>query len=288
MKIKKIKKNSPDPRIISMNISLAAETIFHIGSFPVTNTLLVAWVIILFLIIMALVVGRKIREVPKGLQNFVETVVEGALNFMETITGDRKQARQFFPIVFTIFLFVILSNWVEVIPGLGSIGIWEEHHGEMILVPFIRSASADLNVTLAIAIVSVISTQIFGIVALGIWKYGKKFLPFGGLFKIKYGFVPVPSFGGFINFFAGILELVAECAKFVSFSFRLFGNIFAGEVLLTVVSFLVPYIVPLPFLFLEFFVGFVQALVFAMLTLVFLKMAVTEHEHEEHEAHKAH
>lgn len=272
-----------------MNISLAAEPIFHIGSFPVTNTLLVAWVIILFLIIVALLIGKKIKEIPAGLQNFVEAVFEGALNFMETITGDRKQAKKFFPIVFTIFLFVILSNWVEVIPGLGSIGLWEEHEGKTILVPFIRSASADLNVTLAIAIVSVLSTQVFGIAALGVWKYGKKFLPFGGLFKIKYGFLPIPSFGGFINFFAGVLELVAECAKFVSFSFRLFGNIFAGEVLLTVVSFLVPYVVPLPFLFLEFFVGFVQALVFAMLTLVFLKMAVTEHEeHEEHEPQKAH
>ncbi len=269
-----------------MNISLAAEPIFHLGSFPVTNTLLVAWVIILFLVVVALVVRRKIKEIPAGLQNFVEAIFEGALNFMESITGDRKQARKFFPIVFTIFIFVILSNWIEVIPGLGTIGIWEEHGGKTILVPFIRSASADLNVTLAIAIVSVISTQIFGIMAIGFGKYGKKFLPFGGLFKIKYGFLPVPSFNGFVMFFAGFLELIAELAKFISFSFRLFGNIFAGEVLLTVVSFLVPYIVPLPFLFLEFFVGFIQALVFSMLTLVFLKMAVTEHEHEEHkEAH---
>jgi F-type H+-transporting ATPase subunit a len=216
----------------------------------------------------------------------VETVIEGAVNFMETITGDRKQAKKFFPIVFTIFIFVILSNWIEIVPGLGSIGIFAQEEGRTVLIPFIRSSSADLNLTLAIAIVSVISTQIFGIVGIGFWKYGKKFLPFGGLFKIKYGFLPVPSFNGFINFFAGFLELIAELAKFVSFSFRLFGNIFAGEVLLTVVSFLVPYIVPLPFLFLEIFVGFVQALVFAMLTLVFLKMAVTAHEeHEEHEAH---
>lgn len=269
-----------------MNISLAAEPIFHIGSFPVTNTLLVAWAIILFLVIIALLVKRSLKEKPRGLQNVVETLIEGALNFMETITGDRKQAKKFFPIVFTIFIFIILSNWIEIVPGLGSIGIFAEEEGKTVLIPFIRSSSADLNLTLAIAIVSVISTQIFGIVGIGFLKYGKKFLPFGGLFKIKYGFLPVPSFNGFINFFAGFLELIAELAKFISFSFRLFGNIFAGEVLLTVVSFLVPYIVPLPFLFLEIFVGFVQALVFAMLTLVFLKMAVTAHEeHEEHEAH---
>ncbi len=261
-----------------MNISLAAEPIFHIGNFPITNTLLVAWVIILFLVIIALYVGKKLKEIPRGLQNVVEIIIDGALSFMETITGDRKQAKKFFPVVFTIFIFVILSNWVEIVPGLGTIGIWGEHHGKTILIPFIRSSSADLNMTLALAIVSVFATQIFGIATLGFLKYGKKFLPFGGLFNLKYGFLPVPSFQGFINFFAGFLELIAEIAKFVSFSFRLFGNIFAGEVLLLVIGFLVPYIVPLPFLFLEIFVGFVQALVFSMLTLVFLKMAVTEHE----------
>lgn len=266
-----------------MNISLAAEPIFHIGSFPVTNTLMIAWMIIIFLVIVALLVKKNLKSIPGSLQNIVETVVDGALNFMETITGDRRQAEKFFPIVFTIFIFVIFSNWIEVVPGLGTIGIWEEHLGEKILIPFIRSSSADLNLTLAIAVVAVIATQIFGILAIGVRKHVRKFLPFGGLFKLEYGFLPTPSFGGFINFFAGFLELVAELAKIVSFSFRLFGNIFAGEVLLLVVSFLVPYIVPLPFLFLEIFVGFVQALVFAMLTLVFLKMATTDHE--EHEAH---
>ena len=261
-----------------MNISLAAEPIFRIGSFPVTNTLLVAWAITLFLFLIVFLTRRKLKEVPTGLQNIVELIIEGAFNFIESITHDRRQTKKFFPIVFTIFIFVILSNWVEIIPGLGTIGIWEEHEGKTILVPFIRSSSADLNLTLAIAIVSVLSTQIFGIAALGFFKYANKFLPFGGLFKLKYGFLPIPSFNGFINFFAGFLELIAEVAKLFSFSFRLFGNIFAGEVLLLVISFLVPYVVPLPFLFLEIFVGFVQALVFSMLTLVFLKMAVTEHE----------
>ena len=260
-----------------MNISLAAEPIFYIGTFPVTNTLIVSWFIVAFLIIMAFLTQRKLKEVPSGLQNVVESVMDGALTFMTTITNDRKQAKKFFPVVFTIFIFVIFSNWVEIIPGLGTIGVWGEHHGEIMLIPFIRSSSADLNVTLAIAIFSVIATQIFGIVSLGFLKYSSKFLPFGSLFQIKKG-IPVPSFNGFVMFAAGCLELVAEVAKVVSFSFRLFGNIFAGEVLLLVVSFLVPYIVPLPFLFLEIFVGFIQALVFAMLTLVFLKMAVTPHE----------
>lgn len=260
-----------------MNISLAAEPIFYIGTFPVTNTLLVAWVVIAFLVIIALLVRGKLKDIPTGLQNIVEMVIDGALTFMETITNDRKQAKNFFPIVFTIFIFVIFSNWVEIVPGLGSIGIWEEHHGKTILIPFIRSSSADLNLTLALAIFSVISIQIFGIISLGFLKYSSKFLPFGSLFVWKKG-VPIPSFNGFIMFAAGCLELIAELAKVVSFSFRLFGNIFAGEVLLLVVSFLVPYIVPLPFLLLEIFVGFVQALVFSMLTLVFLKMATTAHE----------
>ncbi|MFA5133642.1 MAG: F0F1 ATP synthase subunit A [Patescibacteria group bacterium] len=245
-----------------MNISLAAEPIFHLGGFKVTNTLLMSWLIIGFLFVITFISRRKLSAVPSGLQNIVEIGVEKLLNFMESVTGDRRQAKKFFPLVATIFIFVILSNWLEIVPGLGTIGIWEEHHGERILVPFIRSASADLNVTLGIAIISVFSIQIFGIMALGVFKYAGKFI----------------SFKGPIEFFVGILELISEIAKMISFSFRLFGNIFAGEVLLTIVLFLVPYLVPLPFLFLEIFVGFIQALVFSMLTLVFLKVATTGHD----------
>ncbi len=249
-----------------MNISLAAEPIFHIKSFPVTNTLLMSWCIMAFLFVIVAVTRKKLKTVPAGLQNIVELGMEKLLNFMESVTGDRREAKKFFPLIATIFIFVILSNWLEIVPGLGTIGIWEEHHGEQILIPFIRSASADLNVTLAIAIISVFSIQIFGIMALGVFKYAGKFI----------------SFKGPIEFFVGILELVSEVAKMISFSFRLFGNIFAGEVLLTIVLFLAPYLVPLPFLFLEIFVGFIQALVFSMLTLVFLKVATTGHE-EHHE-----
>lgn len=244
-----------------MNISLAAETIFHIGSIPITNTLIISWIIVIFLVIFALSLKNKFKLIPGRIQNFLELIVGGAFDFVDNIVGDKKQSKKFFPLVFTIFIFVLLSNWVEVWPGLGTIGIWEVHQGEKILVPFIRSSSADLNFTLAIAIISVMSTQIIGIAAIGFFKHVKKFI----------------NFSGPINFFVGILELISEIAKVVSFSFRLFGNIFAGEVLLLVVGFLVPYIVPLPFLFLEIFVGLVQALVFSMLTLVFLKMAVMEH-----------
>lgn len=245
-----------------MNISLAAEPIFHIGSFAVTNTLLMSWFIALFLCLVVFLVRKNLSFVPGGLQNAVEAVLEALLNFIDSVTHDRRQSKKFFPIVATIFIFVILSNWIEIVPGLGTVGIWEEEHGKMILIPFIRSASADLNVTLAIAAISVISIQTFGIGALGFWKYGGKFI----------------NFKGPIEFFVGILELVSEVAKMISFSFRLFGNIFAGEILLAVMLALVPFVAPLPFLFLEIFVGFIQALVFSMLTLVFLKMAVTAHD----------
>lgn len=247
-------------------ISLAAEPLFYIGDFPITNTLVVAWVIILAVILVVLSASRRYKEAPGGLQNFLETVLEGALNFMTSVTGSKEKSRKFFPIVMTIFLFVILSNWVEIVPGLGSIGLWGMHHGKKVLIPFIRSSSADLNVTLAIAIISVVSTQIIGIASLGLSKYAGKFLV--APWKKPY----------FVGTFVGALELISEAAKLVSFSFRLFGNIFAGEVLLLVVGFLAPYIIPLPFLFLEIFVGFIQALVFSMLTLVFMTMAVAEHE----------
>jgi F-type H+-transporting ATPase subunit a len=245
-----------------MNISLAAEPIFHMGSFAVTNTLLMSWTIVLFLVILTVVFRKRVAAVPGGLQNIIEIIIENLLKFIESVTHSRGQAKKFFPLVATIFIFVVLSNWIEIVPGLGTIGIYEKHNGRQVLVPFIRSASADLNVTLAIAIVSVMAIQIFGIAALGLLKYGKKFI----------------NFKGPIEFFVGILELVSEAAKMVSFSFRLFGNIFAGEVLLTVILFLAPFIIPLPFLFLEIFVGFIQALVFSMLTLVFLQMATVSHD----------
>ena len=246
-----------------MNISLAAEPLFHIGTFPFTNTLLMAWVVIAALSAIAVITRRRLAVVPSGVGNAMEAVVEGVLDLVDSVTHDRKRSERFLPLVATIFLFVIVSNWIELIPGLGTIGLWEEHEGKTILVPFIRSASADLNVTLAVALVSVVATQWFGIRMLGLGKHLRKFF----------------NFTNPIHGFVGILELISEFAKIVSFSFRLFGNIFAGEVLLLVVTTLVPYIIPIPFLALELFVGFVQALVFAMLTLVNLHMATQHGEH---------
>lgn len=246
-------------------ISLSAEPIAHYGTFPITNTLVMSLIISISLIVSVIVFRRYIRQIPSGIQNGIEMIIEGAIDFIDSIVQNRQQAYAFFPIVFTIFLFVILSNWIELVPGLGSIGVWGEHLGETELIPFIRSSSADMNVTLAIALIAMFSIQAYGVMSLGIGEYSGKFIV--SPFKQPY----------VIGTFVGVLEIISEFAKVISFSFRLFGNIFAGEVLLVVIGFLAPYIIPLPFLFLEIFVGFIQALVFSMLTLVFLKNAVTSH-----------
>ncbi len=256
--------------------TLASETIAHIGSFPVRNTLIMAWIAVAVLVIVALLTrATKYKEVPGRFQGFMEMIVEGFFNFWDSVVGDKKQTRAFFPLVTTIFIFLATANWMGIFPGVGSITIPEELHGEIINVPIFRSMNADVNMTLAVALISVISTQVFGIAALGILPYAGKFF--------------VPPWKDPVGTFIGILELIAEFAKIISFSFRLFGNIFAGEVLLVVISFLMPYVAPIPFLGLEIFVGFIQALVFSMLTLVFLKMAVTAHGgHDEHEEGHGH
>jgi len=192
------------------------------------------------------------------------------MGMIDGVTNDRAKTKKFFPVVATIFIAVIASNWIELVPGLGSIGLWKQEAGQTILVPFIRSSSADLNFTAAIAIVSFIAVQIFGVAALGLGHYAGKF--FVAPWKKPY----------VVGSFVGLLEFISEFSKIISFTFRLFGNIFAGEVLLLVVGTLVPFIVPLPFLVLEIFVGFVQALVFSMLTLVFLVGATAEHGEGEH------
>lgn len=249
-----------------MNISLAAEPLAHLGTFPLTNTLIMALLVSGAILSVVLLARRSFNVggalVPVGIGNAIEGVVEGLLNLVDSVTHDREKSARFLPIVGTIFLFVIVSNWIELVPGLGTVGIWEEHEGKSVLVPFIRSASADLNVTLAVALFSVVITQVVGIREVGAGLHLKKFF----------------NFSSPIMFFVGLLELISEFAKIISFSFRLFGNIFAGEVLLIVVTTLAPYLLPLPFLLLELFVGFVQALVFAMLTLVNLNMA-TQHGH---------
>ena len=244
--------------------TLGSETIFHIGSFDVRNTLLTSLMTLLVLAVVALVVRRKkYAMVPGGFQNLVEALVGGLFDFFDKIVGDRKKTRKFFPIVTTIFLYVIISNWMGLLPGFGSVGLWEVHNGHEVLVPIFRSTFADVNMTFALAAISVIASQVFGFSILGMKGYGGKFF--------------VNPFKNPIGAFVGILELISEFAKMISFTFRLYGNVFAGEVLLLVISFLVPFVAPMPFYGLEIFVGFIQALVFAFLTLVFFKIATESH-----------
>ncbi|XLQ19851.1 MAG: F0F1 ATP synthase subunit A [Candidatus Moraniibacteriota bacterium] len=250
---------------MDVTISLVPEVITEIGGFPITNTFLMTIVVSIIIIIGSVILSKRQKLVPCGFQNVSESILEGLLGLVDGVTGDKAQSRRFFPIVATIFVFVILSNWIGLLPGMGTVGVNQIHHGEEVLVSFIRSPSADLNVTFAIAIFAVIAAQVMGIMAMGVKKYAGKF--FISPLKKPY----------FIGTFVGLLEIISEFAKIISFSFRLFGNVFAGEVLLLVMLALVPLFVPLPFLFLEVFVGFIQALVFAMLTLVFFKMAAEAH-----------
>jgi F-type H+-transporting ATPase subunit a len=258
---------------MSLVISIAPEVIATIAGFPITNTLLMAGVLFLFILILVGLTLRKIDpdESPTGIAGLMEVFVEFFLDFVESITNDREKALKFFPVAATIFFIVLLSNLMELIPGLGSVGVWGVHHGETVIIPFIRSISADLNFTFVVAIFAMTSVQIMGMSYLGFKGYWGKF--FVAPWHKPYA----------IGTFVGALELVSEFSKILSFSFRLFGNIFAGEVLLAVIGFLAPFLAPLPFLFLELFVGFVQALVFATLTIVFLNMATIGHEEHEEE-----
>ncbi len=244
------------------HIVIAAETITHIGNLPITNTLLVTWVTMVILITVSLIATRAVKLIPSGTQNFLEMVVEGGFSTVEGLA--RGRAKIFFPLVMTFFLLIITANWLGLLPGFGTIGLKEVHEGKEVFVPLLRSINSDLNTTLALAVVSAVTTHFFAIKFLGIVDYLKKWVSLNPIFL-----------------FVGLLEIVGEFTKVVSLSFRLFGNIFAGEVVLNTVATLAPwtaFFVPLPFYFLEIIVGFVQAAVFMMLTLVFMVLLTEKHE----------
>jgi F-type H+-transporting ATPase subunit a len=269
------------------NIAVPVDTIFSIGGFPVTNTLLVTWLTIILLLGLFFAAIRKPKIVPGFIQNLVEWATELMLNLCEEVAG-KENGRRFFPWVATIFFFVLFSNWWEVIPGIETVGkvgsdapscqhalhpilgIFLLGTDSNCITPWLRPPSTDLNLTVAIAVVSVIATQIYGFKQLGAFSHITKYLNYRE---------------GPMGILVGILEAILELARIISFSFRLFGNLFAGDVLLLVMSFLIPVAGPIVFYFLEVFVGFIQAFVFAMLTLVFMSLAVTPHEH--HDAHAA-
>ncbi len=259
------------------------------GLFPITNTLFTTWLTMLFLIVFAILTTRNLQLVPKGLQNVMEMVIDALYGLVEDVAGPRL-APAFFPIVATIFFFVLVSNWLDLLtPILSAVGFEEELHGETVIIPLLRSPSTDLNFTLGLAIVSVVLTQMWGVRGLGFFGYVGKFINISGFlrfFRVLTGNEEGSPVGallqGFLDFFMGLLELISEVARLISFSFRLFGNIFAGEVLLLVMPSFLATLLVLPFLGLEVFVGLIQAFIFAVLTLVFMTMAGAEHGGEHH------
>jgi F-type H+-transporting ATPase subunit a len=317
-------------------VELKAETVTNLG-IGITNTMITALIVIVLLITFSYFATRKMALVPKGMQNFFEMIVEALYNMVVGTAGE-KHARRFFPVIATIFLYVVAANWFGLLPGVATIGkvepmkstsgeildkgtvfskvsgvqmilpgvpSWPPHEPQSIaldlpgdateqqkeaaleqataelkpdqkagmLVPFLRSVNTDLNATLMLALMSAIFVEFWGISSQGFFRYGSKFLNVKRLLKGDI-------FNGLIDFVVGILEFVAEAARLLSFTFRLFGNIFAGEMLFLVILYLLP-VVALDLVYgMELFVGLIQAFIFAMLTLVFGVVAVTSHEEE--------
>lgn len=242
-----------------LEISITPEHLFDVAGIPVTNTLIAALCASAVLVALALAARRKLAFAsPRGIQNVVELVVESALGMMEEVLGDRKLAQRVFPFITTVFLFVLTANWMEFLPGVGSITFFDGKH----MVPFLRSVNTDLNVTLALAAVAVILVQVMGVTVVGGWNYAKKFI------NLKSP----------VGFFIGFVEFLSEITRLISFSFRLFGNIFAGEVLLLVMGYFLPVLLPVPFMLFEVMVGLIQATIFAALMLIFVKVAVVHDE----------
>jgi len=244
-----------------ITVVLKAEQLGSVFGFPITNSLVMAWVVMLILIGGAYFFGRSLKTVPGKLQAGVEWAFEGAIAYMADVLGSEKLARRFFPLVASIFIFVALINELEFFPGVGSLGL--RHASEFF--PIFRAPTTDLNFTLALAMISFFTIEVTGIATLGFFKYAKKYV----------------NLGSPIGFVVGIIEFVSNLGRLISFSFRLFGNIFAGEVMVLVASYFLPYLLPAPLMGFEMFIGLIQALVFAMLTLFFIKLAIMD----PHEAH---
>jgi F-type H+-transporting ATPase subunit a len=255
-----------------ISVKLSPYVIGHIGGMPITATLVTTWVSMVVLVVVAFFVARNIKKVPGKLQSSIELLVGGAYSYVESTLESKTLAQKYFPILMTMFLFLLAMNWTGLLPGVTSIGYYDTHttevaHGQESvkphLTPFFYPPATDLNIAIAFAFIAMIVIEVAGITALGALKYGGKFI----------------NFSSPLNFLVGIIELISELGRLVSFSFRLFGNIFAGKTLLTVALFFAPLLLPVPILAYEVFVGFIQAGVFAFLTLIFIKLAVAEPHH---------
>ncbi len=260
---------------------LPAPELFHVFGLPITNTLLASWLTVVFLIVFSWAVTRRMKLVPGRLQVVFEAILGWMFDLCKSVSGE-ENARKFFPVVMTIFLYVLFNAWLSLIPGFGSIEITiHGHHYELI-----RGANTDVNTPMALAVISFVFVAFYGLKTLGIgwlrqyFNFGPFFRSVGQLFKGKLDFMGL--FSGLIEIVVGFLELLGRFITIISFTFRLFGNMTAGEILLLITAFLIPWILALPFYGLELLIGAIQAFIFSGLTLVFVTMAVTPHGGEAH------
>ncbi len=242
-------------------VHLAPPILGELGRLTITSTLLTSWIVALILITASYFIGKKPKLIPSKIQSIFELILGGIFDYIVDVLGSKKLAMKYFPIITTIFIFILGINWFGLLPGVTSVGMYQMHGTESTFIPFLYPSATDLNITIALAIIAFVTIEVAGISVLGVWKYGRKFI----------------NFSSPLAFVIGIIELISELARLIAFSFRLFGNIFAGKVLLLVVMFLTtPYIVPVPLVAYEMFVGFIQAFIFAILVLYFIKIAVEE------------
>ncbi|MBI2411126.1 MAG: F0F1 ATP synthase subunit A [Candidatus Kerfeldbacteria bacterium] len=240
-------------------ISIAPEILGHIGALPITNTLWLSLAGSTMLIIIALVTRRSLREVPKGGQVMMEAVIGGAYSFVQSVTQNEKITKRYFPYVMTVFLFFLTCNMFAFIPVLPVITLSVHGHA----IPIFRLPTSDYNLILAVTGLSFLVVQISSFTFKGLGGYLHQFF----------------NFSSPINFFVGILELIGELARVLSLSARLFGNMFAEEVLAVVITLLAPVFAPVPFHILGFAVSIIQPVVFSLLVLIFVKLALTEQHH---------
>jgi len=296
----------PQPGIeLSANYGggVGPEPFFQLGPIYFTNTLIASFMSILVLAGLFYFGTRKMKLVPTGLQNLVEAIVETLLNFFEGVAG-KENARRFLPVIATIFLYVVTNAWLGLLPIFNAIGwgepgtsgnllssiagsVFPEYDGFIVKTALFRPANTDINVPLMLALVSFLAVEYWGVTAIGARHYAAKFFRYGQLIgalgllvrgRVKSALSGI--FYGGIDVFVGGLELLSEFVRIISFTFRLFGNMTAGEVLLLMMAFLVPWLIAVPFYGLEALLGAIQALIFAGLTLVFATLAVTPHEQE--------
>jgi F-type H+-transporting ATPase subunit a len=306
------------------HIEIKPETLYSVWKINITNTMVTSWLVVALMVALVYFASRRWELVPRGVQNLLEAIIEGFYNLVVGIAGE-KNGRRFFPVVATMFFFILFANWFSLFPIFNVIGQGREsEHGFVMqktdvgpmpityvglsspdqlkgrtideddpeaarkaeqerdegnfvgeIRPFLRGINTDLNTPLALAIMSAIFVEFWGISTLGFFTYGRKFFNVGGLLRGVRSLSPGQVFQGVVDAFVGFLELVSEMVRLISFTFRLFGNMFAGEVVILMFTFLIPLVLTLPFYGLEIFVGLIQAFIFAALTLVFGMIAVS-------------